>query len=67
MVDAEDVFEPIEYNYSGPQFMSPFQKVAMKIYKKASECGVPRQFLRDLTHILNADLLSNFDAETCDR
>ena len=60
------VAEPFVYQFREANYMSPMDKLAMKMYKKADECGVPRQFLRYVTRLINKDILQKLDPAQLD-
>lgn len=50
------------YQFRQVEEMGPIKTAAMKIFNKAEEFGVPRQFQRDLAHILNNEVLNKLEA-----
>ena len=49
---------PIVFQYHDPRHMTVPQKAALKIYSKAVQYHVPRQFLRYTAKIINEDIIS---------
>ncbi|KAG1445165.1 hypothetical protein G6F56_010009 [Rhizopus delemar] len=54
---------PIVFQYHDPRHMTVPQKAALKIYSKAVQYHVPRQFLRYTAKIINEDIISQMSPD----